>query len=271
MFVGKNIVYFDLQKTGSSHILKLLGEIPNEKGEKLEKHITLKQLPEPYKKDWSKKIKLGSIRNPWAWYVSLWAFGCLGKGSVSKLLCHFNWRYFRKQDDKLDYILIPRRQWRKTYSDPDSKELFKTWLSMMLSPKRKKDLTEYGKSPISDLGGFYTYRYLRLYLKDFELNQSKIRSKLSLIEIDEKYNFIDYMIHQEKLGNDFLDFLNQYEIRKSDEIQSLLKQRTNSSSHRDFSEYYDEESFNWIKEKEWFIVEKHGYQNVRFDNGIIGL
>jgi hypothetical protein len=28
------------------------------------------------------RFVMGSIRNPWDWYVSLWAYGCLCKGSV---------------------------------------------------------------------------------------------------------------------------------------------------------------------------------------------
>ena len=73
MFVSKDLVFLELQKTGGSHILRLLSQWV--KGEIVGKHNRL---------NWENagKFVVGSIRNPWDWYVSLWAYGVGGQGAI---------------------------------------------------------------------------------------------------------------------------------------------------------------------------------------------
>ena len=72
IFISEKLVYLALQKTGSTQIRHLLTSIIP--GELIGTHNRLPVNLSP------KRIAVGSIRNPWAWYVSLWAFGCLGRG-----------------------------------------------------------------------------------------------------------------------------------------------------------------------------------------------
>ena len=68
MFVGKKLVYLQMQKTGSTHVTKVLKE--NLKGKTRERHEQLEDY-EAYKD----RPVISSIRNPWDWYVSMWAYG----------------------------------------------------------------------------------------------------------------------------------------------------------------------------------------------------
>ncbi len=269
MFVGQHIVYLDLQKTGSSHIRKVLGELPQEKGTKHPEHITFSQLPDGATSDWEEKIKLGSIRNPWAWYVSLWAYGCMGMGSIRKQLCSFDWNYFYHKNRTLSYWQVPRRKWKETYKDVQAKALFKKWLEMLFSRQRKMDLIEYARSPISSLAGLYTYRYLRLYSKNFHHHFENINTWDSLQKWDENHNMIDFMIRQEHLNKDILTFLSQYNIPLPNNIDQLTREKTNTSEHLHFSHYYDDESFLWVAEQEKFIIKKHQYSQMSYQNGKI--
>ena len=72
MFITDKLIYIQMNKTACTHIASLLS-----------KHIGGKQIG---KHNWlehydTEKFICGSIRNPWEWYISLWAFGCKGEGT----------------------------------------------------------------------------------------------------------------------------------------------------------------------------------------------
>src|SRR6476619_6662167 len=75
MFISDRIVFLELQKTGCTHIRDLLRELVG--GQLVGKHNQARR-----RLFIEGKSFLGSIRDPWDWHVSLWAFGCQGKGSV---------------------------------------------------------------------------------------------------------------------------------------------------------------------------------------------
>src|SRR5690606_10461451 len=75
MFVSDRIVFLELQKTGCTHIRNLLQELVG--GELVGKHNRAGR--ELCSVD---RFFLGSVRDPWEWYISLWAYGCDRKGVV---------------------------------------------------------------------------------------------------------------------------------------------------------------------------------------------
>jgi hypothetical protein len=62
MFVADGLVYLELQKTGGSHICRLLEQYANGRPEGKHNRLTA---------EYSTHYVIGSIRNPWDWYVSL--------------------------------------------------------------------------------------------------------------------------------------------------------------------------------------------------------
>ncbi len=74
MYVADRLIYLELQKTGSKQIRRLLSSCIG--GKQTGKHNRMTELQPG-------RMIVDSIRNPWAWYVSLWAFGCLGRGTGS--------------------------------------------------------------------------------------------------------------------------------------------------------------------------------------------
>ncbi|PSO70695.1 MAG: hypothetical protein BRC42_09380 [Cyanobacteria bacterium QS_1_48_34] len=73
MFVSEKVVFVELHKTGCIHIRNALKEVLG--GEFVGKHNQVSS--DLFTKG---KIFLGSIRHPWEWYISLWAFGCDNQG-----------------------------------------------------------------------------------------------------------------------------------------------------------------------------------------------
>ena len=75
MYVSQKLVYLQMQKTGSTHVTRVLKH--RIKGSQRERHEQLQD----YQK-FKDRLIVSSVRNPWDWYVSLWAYGCSGKGGV---------------------------------------------------------------------------------------------------------------------------------------------------------------------------------------------
>lgn len=235
--------------------------LSSEEGKKYRKHIVFDQLPVEAKINWDNKFKLGSIRNPWAWYVSLWSYGCAGKGSFYHSNTQMKWKTFLPFRN-FNYFLIPRNKWKKVYADVNSKENFKAWLKLVLSDKRKKDFLEYGISPISKYYGFYTFRYFRIYWKEFKKAEKLIHSISSINQIDKDYNVVDKMIYQENLNEELLQFLKSKNYPINQDILQLSTERTNQSIHKNYKYYHDQETISWINDKEKYLIEKYNYQDI---------
>lgn len=75
MFVSERFVYLELHKTGCTHIRDILNELLD--GGLIGKHN--QATPELFRQ---RKIFFGSVRNPWEWYTSLWAYGCDNRGAL---------------------------------------------------------------------------------------------------------------------------------------------------------------------------------------------
>src|SRR4051812_35017204 len=74
MFVSDRLIYIQMQKTASTHIARVLAEVVG--GEQHQQHIRLRG-------DRDGRLVVVSVRSPWDWYVSLWAYGCRGGGGRS--------------------------------------------------------------------------------------------------------------------------------------------------------------------------------------------
>ena len=79
MFISNKLVYLELHKTGCSHIRRILsialdGELAGKHNKATKDLFT------------ERRVFVGSVRNPWAWYVSLWGYGCDGNGVLHQRL-----------------------------------------------------------------------------------------------------------------------------------------------------------------------------------------
>lgn len=263
MFVSEKIVYLQLQKTGCTHIASLLKDIVG--GEEIGKH---NRLPPDYQ---GGKFVLGSVRNPWDWYVSLWAYGCGGAGDVYHRLAArpFDRQGFNANPLKAGISWLARmkftRKWRGVYACAENPELFRRWLCMIHDPANHPYLGEnYHKSSIRAFAGFYTYRYAYLYLRDAQrLYSGEINTLEELKSLLAYESVLDFVIHQEKLEEDVLHALSgsgvSFDLRQRQGI--LNRNKTNTSSRIGSLEYYyDRDSIDLVKTRERAIIEMYGYE-----------
>lgn len=255
MFVQQKLLYLELHKTGCSHVLKVLNGIPDFNGKIIGKHNAIYEVSKDQLGDLTTKLKVGNIRNPWDWYVSLWAFGCMKKGGVYEQLT--NKRLINKlKNPKKLFHSSP--EWIKVYETSDDPALFRNWLKMILITNRN-DLHEYKRVNQEIRIGLMTSRYINLYTTDIHSERNQLHNFDDIIQFDKKNNFIDIFLYNETLDQDIKALLTRLQIQKSIIQQLVNAPRTNASKRKNYQEYYDEETRNLVAGMDKFIIAKHNY------------
>lgn len=268
MFINDKVAYVQLQKTACTHIAFVLHSLAP--GEFRSKHS-------PIREDVGDRLILGSVRNPWDWYVSLWAYGCLGRGAMHAQLTYsfpaISYRMARAA------ILHPQiwletarkivynsgknhREWIGYYADANEPQLFRAWLNALLSEKGKRfHMEDYPVLPLRDFTGLMTFRFLQLHVdhRHWLLIRQKIRSKDALLELYRRHNIVDRFVQMERLESDLGSILDEVGIAfTADDLKS--RKKTNSSQHRDAGYYYDAETIELVRRHDFLIVEEFGYE-----------
>lgn len=269
MFLTSDLCYVEMHRSGSTHLVKLFEKYMPD-GKKIGVHNRPDQ--EIYD---SNRFFVGSIRNPWEWYVSLWSFGCVNKGTLygrltSKkvYLRNLGWR---TKPILSSYIFFqqlwkPLDRWKRLYSDPQSIENFQEWLKLLFDYSRIHDVGEgFGLSSINKFSGLMTYRYLVFYSSNIKkLYDNSINSYEDLKNFDNTYNVLNYMIRNESLEENFISVLENFNIKIDDNEKKSISnlKRTKYGAWRNIriEKFFDEECFELVKKKEKLIIDKYGYK-----------
>ncbi|HVI58790.1 MAG TPA: hypothetical protein VM619_07925 [Luteimonas sp.] len=269
MFVSDRIVFLELQKTGCTHIRELLRELVG--GEFVGKHNQAgRALFVPG------RAFLGSVRDPWEWYVSLWAYGCDGKGvaygNLTKPGLRIKGRGWRTAPVAALRGLLRSRtntsaaKFQRTYRDVGDAGGFREWLHMLHDSDCVADLGEdYGGSPLNRFAGLMTYRYVRLFTlrKDEALAPGVATTHEQLAGHDRQRCFIDHFIRNEHLESDLLAALDRlgFAVPEATRDGLLRRPRTNTSSRRHATaDYYDDASRDLVGDRDRLVVGKFGYR-----------
>lgn len=274
MFVSDALIFVELHKTGGTHIGHWLQQLVG--GEQIGKH---NRVPP----EWRHRFILGSIRNPWDWYVSLWAFGCGGEGSVRRQVTRridlgYCRRQLAREMGKRRLSLTewkeqlaadwnkPVEQWSDTYRSAEDPEAFRTWLRLMMDPDRRLDMGEgFGHSPVARSAGLLSYRYLKLFtdLDDELYTDSRLALPEVRWEICETRSIVDHVIRNESLEADLLAGLDRAGVRLTEVQRSALQagseSRINRSRRRDTAYYYDQSTIELVADREALIIARYGY------------
>ena len=132
-----NVIYLDIQKTGSSFVSSVLAEILPVDRRVFKKHNRMERRPDP------EDVVLTTVRNPVSQWVSLYQFGVAKRGPVRKSIESFG----------ADSILYD-----------GSLNDFQLWLSFCLDCNNAKTLPGNYAEGAPHLIGYQTFRYLRLNL-----------------------------------------------------------------------------------------------------------
>jgi hypothetical protein len=286
MFVSDRLVYLQMQKTASTHIAKALAAVVGG-----EQHLQHKRLViDPHD-----RLVVASIRDPWSWYVSLWAYGCRGGGGAHGLY-HLTTsrppdlveigtrsiRYVRANRRWPGTVLSEARAerarlrsvrtdlWRSVYTSPDDITAFRGWLRFMFDPERAPELPgqppRYGETGLAPHSGFMTFRYLTLLADDRArlAEPGAVDSLDALRQFDRVHTVHDDMIKIEDLEPELLRVLKRAGYELSDAQLATLAEhcrtKTNASEHLTTREYYDDVALELVGTREKFLIDKYGYE-----------
>jgi hypothetical protein len=268
MFVSDKIVFLELQKTGCTHIRNLLMEIVG--GKFVERHIQAH--PSLFTDG---RFFLGSVRDPWEWHVSLWAYCCDGRGdlfgNVTTSGVRLRDRGWRRHPFSIFIDVLNSRpnrhaeEWKRTLHDVNDPGAFRQWLYLLHDEEYSPDVGDrYWQFPLKRFAGLLTYRYLRVFTcRKGELGSLQaISTSDQLKEHDSRNGFIDYFIRNERLEADLLDALRlaNIEVPQQRAADMASRPRTNASSRKKGSRfYYDAATEKLVGERDRFIIEKFGY------------
>ena len=246
MFISDRIVFIELHKTGCTHIGHLLGQLLV--GEQVLKHN--RATPELF--DGTKSF-IGSIRNPWDWYVSLWAYGCDGQGAVQGSVT-------ADRGPGENGAVANAERWRRSYQDVTDADGFRDWLAMINDDRYCRDVGEaYGKRPLDNHAGLMTHRYVNLFCLG---DGMQVGTAEQLKAFERQHCYIDQFIRNETLESDLLQALARSGVAVTESMKAVVHGagRTNTSSRtRPASFYYDEATLQLVARREQFIIEKFGY------------
>lgn len=259
MLLTDHFIYLELQKTGCTHTRKILSSFHGLHPTNFGEHNTLEGLPKKLRAPQTGKLKVGNIRNPWDWYVSLWAYGCMKKGGLYQNVATRPGIKRALKNPKL--FVQKRRDWQEVYADAYRPDLFQKWLRLVLADENTSLGEGYKNSRLSSFAGLLTYRYLLLYTSGFKKALPQIRDFESLQQFDQSSNFMDIVIRNESIESDLRAHAPRLGIG-APELEEVLKAhapKSNASQRKGYGFYYDEESRELVRSRERLIVERYGY------------
>ena len=267
MFFSEDLVFLQLQKTGGTHIAALLTEHLD--GRMRGKHGPLDFDP-------GRRLVAGSVRNPWDWYVSLWAYGCADEGGVQGLLKsnrlktakYIAGRAGRQPElwrgalyDLISHMGRDVDFWRDVYADPYDPMRFRRWLRVVLSPEGRRLLgADYSLRSLAEFAGFYTYRFLSVFtpVEKWRKHADDIRSPEDLDPFIDAHGAVQMFIRTEFLEDDLAEVFER--IGRPEITAKVLKRaRVNASKRGRVLSYYDDETLSLVGQAEDVVVERIGY------------
>jgi len=282
MLVGDKLIYLQLQKTGSTRITDLIKATVG--AEERHKHDRLhrEDLEDPEIR--ARRI-MGSIRNPWSYYVSLWAYGSRRAGGIYERTTatprmdqpkHLRGTLHKKTIPLEDRDWRARRRvkrWRTAYGDPEDREAFRRWIRFLNDPAYLVDVGEgYGKSSVSQHSGLLTYRYLVLFTLGVVPGEPHLGGHNPTLDTLEKVRahadehlLCEDMIRMEHLADELEVALEKAGYDLTDDQRATIHgtaegRSENRTEHRPAAWYYDDETRDLVARRDRFVIERHGYE-----------
>lgn len=258
------IVFLEVQKTGSTFVTAALKNSSLEVRRGSEKHHRV----EPA--DIGDRLVLASVRSPWSWYVSLWAYGMQGKGTIRIRSTERNRGNPGPGAGKREWLLYKAVQpfkhvsaFQQTYEEA-TPESFQRWVRLLHRRRNRIALGErWSASPVSRWTGLYTWRYLYLLARDVDgLFARDLRTPDGLQRFLAEGLLEHHLMRNESLGPDLREGLLRagHTLTADDEELLLAKKRANTSDRQPALSYYDEETLDYVADLDHVLIDHFGYE-----------
>ena len=264
MIIGKNFFITEIPKTGTTF---LRNYFKKQKGVSLTTHHDTVE-HNLSQNVLNKKYKIGIVRSPYNWYLSLWRWSCLKKKKspvysdlISKRLkirrLKFNQKIFQYI---LNQVKKNTNKIKNVFKDVSSKKNFNQFLSFLLDKKFKSQISsDFSFTRYNELGYMtYFFFYQNTLREDYnELFNSKKKFSIVIENLDKKI-FSNYFFKTENLSNDLKKFLkkNKMKIKK---FNKLDKNQTKKNSKDNVIKFFTKKNLKLIEKKEDYLFKKFKY------------
>jgi|EndMetStandDraft_4_1072995.scaffolds.fasta_scaffold59317_3 hypothetical protein len=256
MIEYEKFIYLDMYKTGSTYIVQLLNKLVADKPVRSFRHAPLtKGRPFFWKRG---KLAFATVRNPWDWYVSMWAY------SIEQP----NVLFFR------DVRSVLGEEGSKKLFDPENpKESFALWLKSLNNPEFLRKVMvghPYSRSSVNSFLGFYSYRFIRVTTPHpaFFLHRWYMWNMDRAIAHQKRWALYDRVFKSESLTDDFSEFVleNQERCGFKSNAKGILKRlaptpkNTSNRTLNSYRDYYTDELRDLVAKRDRLLIELFGYE-----------
>ena len=270
MFITENLILLEYPKATSTYLRLFIKLYYNFNVQKKGIHNPITS-DEIYKKIDNDAIKvIGSVRNPYSFYVSLRAFNIQNKGKDgidNRIGLHRS--LFTKSGLKSivrNPMVLFRdlSDWKDTYVDSHSTENFQRWIELFIDKKTQHVHPLYAK--ISHRMGYATYLYFMLYTKRFNKNYKELLNQnISLEDYYQKFKFPIEIVKTETIYDDLVESsislnLDKVKVIRIQDEMLQKKKHFNASKRKKYTEYYSKEIIELVAQKDKWLIEKYNYK-----------
>ncbi len=247
-----SFIYLDVYRTGSTQVASLLNSIAAEPRVAMHRHAAITK-GHPLGFAGRKRI-FTTVRNPWDWYVSLWAYGADGSSAIR--------RYIEAHLDAAEVAAL--------YDRSESGPAFRRWLTVMHDPAilqqiMREHLPQSGLAPVI---GLYSYRFLRVttYHPRLLLRRGLLRRPSDAAVHLRRFGAYHEALRNESLSEDLVGFVERnpqgFRPDAVATIRRIGENRKNASSRslESYRDYYDDASAALVAGRDCLFSEAFGYR-----------
>jgi hypothetical protein len=238
MLEFEDFVYLDVQKTASTFIKEFLREFA--RGAEVDHHRHM-----PVNSYNPKKAYIISCRDPLSYYLSLYSFGCIGKGGLA--------------------IRLNKKNMGHLYDG--TADGFTSWLNLILDPQTSQQyLSGFDKHRILDFVGVQTLRFLTLAFPAPLEVFSTLNSKDDVSARLKTDGLMDVVLKTETLTSDLATLTSgryggMFKDPAAAERYLAKGKKKNRSAKLDIDPAaLPPEILSLIRDREWLFFEALGYQ-----------
>ena len=234
MIVSDKIVFLQLQKSGCTHVERVLNRYFG--AEQQGKHHPL---PRGIRLN-DRKV-LSSIRNPWDFYFSLWSFNCMGEGGNYQRATTRRGPDVLWREERLAWVPVDARLrrfaphcraerakdiafYRNCFADGSDPTRFRAWLRRTVGPADPfVQFPDYGYSRLSERFGLLTFLHMVLACRNRgALFGARFDDYGALQAYFARENTLDDVIRLENLPSDLIRVLRRSDHEVSDEARAKI-------------------------------------------------
>ena len=270
MIIGTNFFINEMPRTGTSFLRNYF---------KTYKNVILTRHHDTVehndKKLLNKKYKIGVIRSPYTWYLSIWKWSCLKKKN-SPFYSDLTSRRIKirrlKYNSRLfnyffNQITKNTREIKELFNNVNSKKNFNKFLQILLNHKYKNYISsDYSFTQNQELGYmthfFFYHNVARKYYEQFFLSDQNF---YKLTKIMNSKIFTNYYFKTESLNKDLKLFLKKNKI-KLKQFKNLDKNSSSMNLDKNYKSFFLQKNLELIEEKESYLFKKFKYKKLSDKN-----